>query len=278
MTESHTSVQITADGLIALRADNTLMQQVGASDPYASWFVTGEGRQLATFALEMDPVYAVFNLARYRWFSERLAAAVARFSQFVVLGAGYDTRPLHMESFRRSPPRVFEVDVASTLRARRRVLEDHGVDWPEWVVQVPCTIGVDDVNRRLLDAGFLVQRPSFVMAEGLFYYLDAEAIVSLVSPESLGLATGSTVQFDFWTDERLDRLNEGVFARRGVRLFKTFPLPQEDDRLAAALTGRGYGQVEISLVDTVAREYWPMPHEWGRDESWKLVAAMVFPS
>lgn len=276
MPESHTPVQITADGLIVLRADRALMERVGASDPYAPWFVTEAGRRLADFAAATDPVYVVFNLARYRWFSERLIAATERFSQFVVLGAGYDTRPIHMDAFGRDTVRVFEVDVPSTLDARRRVLEAHGVALPGWVVQVPCDIGTDDVGSRLQDAGFRSANPAFVMAEGLFYYLDAEPLRSVLSPTGLGLAPGSTFQFDFWTDARTKRLNERVFAERGMRLFKPFPFAQGKAELAAALTGEGcYEDVEITPLNAIARQYWPRPHDWVEAGGWVVVSATV---
>lgn len=275
MPESDIPVQITADGLIALRADDTLMERVGASDPFASWFLTEEGRRLAEFASGNDPVYAIFNLARYRWFSEGLADTAGRFTQIVVLGAGYDTRAIHMDAFRTGQTRVFEVDVPSTLETRRRVLENHGIELPHWVVQVPCDLGADNVDERLRAAGFAPHSPCLAMAEGLFYYLDGESIQSLVSHSGLQLATGSIVRFDFWDDARVDRLNDRVFEQRGIRLFKRFPYPQDAARLGAALQDEGYEKVQVLSLDSLARKYWPAPHDWTEGDGWMLVEALV---
>ncbi len=275
MPESHIPVQVTADGLIALRADDSLMKRVGASDPFAVWFLTEEGRGLAEFASRSDPVYTIFNLVRYRWFSERLADAAGRYSQIVVLGAGYDTRPFHMGAFRNGGAKVFEVDVPATLKTKRRVLEANGVEIPDWVVQVPCDIGIDDIDDRLRERGFVPDEPCFVMAEGLFYYLDAEAIRELISRSRLHLAARSVVGFDFWDDARTNRLNDRVFEKRGIRLFKQFPLPQEADDLRAVLMDLGYENVQVISLDSVARKHWPAPHDWTEGDGWMLVEAVV---
>jgi methyltransferase (TIGR00027 family) len=267
---NQTPIQITADGLIVLRADEVMMDAVGASDPYASWFVTEDGRWLAILASETDPVFAAFNLARYRWFSEQLESAAATLSQFVVLGAGYDTRFLQLEAFKTGHSRIFEVDVASTLSIKRQVLQHHGVTSPEWVRPIPCNLDDDDLRGALEKAGFQPARPSFIMAEGLFYYLNADTLLALISPSGLGLAAGSVLLFDFWSNARIERLNERIFERRGKRLFKVFPFPQEVEDLKVALTNLGYKRIEIKSLDVVARHYWPPPHVWTEGDGWFL--------
>ncbi|HVK53842.1 MAG TPA: class I SAM-dependent methyltransferase [Burkholderiales bacterium] len=268
--EKQPPIQITADGLIVLRADELKMEAVGASDSYASWFVTEDGRRLAALASETDPVFAAFNLARYRWFSEQLESVVTTFSQFVVLGAGYDTRFLQLEAFKTGYSRVFEVDVASTLSIKRQVLQHHGVALPEWLKPIPCDLDDDDLRGALEHAGFQPTRASFIMAEGLFYYLNADTLLALMSPSGLGLAAGSVLQFDFWSNARIERLNERIFERRGKRLFKAFPFPKEVEDLKVALTDLGYKQIEITPLDALARRYWSPPHAWTEGDGWFL--------
>lgn len=273
VSDSDIPIQITADGLIALRADRCLMDKAGLRDPFASWFLTEDGERLAEFAMQTDPVYAVFNLVRYRWFSEALASGAQRFPQIVVLGAGYDTRDIHMDILKKGTTRVFEVDVPATLQTRRRVLEANGVEMPGWVVQVPCDIGVDKLDERLEEAGFAEDLPSFVMAEGLFYYLSAGTIRGLVSRSDLHLGPGSVVRFDFWDDARIRRLNDRVFEQRRIRLFKPFPFPQAGEDLRAALVREGYESVRVLSLDALARQYWPSPHDWTEGGGWMLVEA-----
>ncbi|MES2354537.1 MAG: class I SAM-dependent methyltransferase [Pseudomonadota bacterium] len=275
MPQTPSPVQITADGLIVLRTDAAMMDAVGAKDPFASWFVTDEGRRMATLAAASDPVFAVFNLARYRWFSERLENAATHYSQAIVLGAGYDTRPLWMEAFKSGTCRVFLVDMPTTISARHSILQAHGVSLPDWIVPVPCDLDTDDVGQLLSDAGFQPRQPSFVMAEGLFYYLQSETLLKLLSPAGLGLASGSTIHFDLWSNPRVDRLNEQVFERRGIRIFKAFPFSQEKDALTATLAGLEYEDITIASLDAVARGYWPPSYQWTDGEGWTLIEARV---
>jgi len=275
MSQTPTPVQITADGLIVLRTDAMMMKAVGAEDPFAPWFVTDEGRRMAMLAAASDSVFAVFNLARYRWFSERLENAAAHYSQAIVLGAGYDTRPLWMEAFKAGTCRVFLVDMPTTIAARQSILQAHGISLPDWVVPVPCDLDTDDLGQLLSNAGFQSAQPTFVMAEGLFYYLRSETLLKLLSPSGLGLASGSAIYFDLWNDERVDRLNEQVFERRGIRIFKTFPFSQENEALTATLVGLGYEDIKITSLDSVARAYWPPSYHWANGEGWALIEMRV---
>jgi methyltransferase (TIGR00027 family) len=271
MSESPSSVQITADGLTVLRADAAMMELVGASDPFAHWFITDEGHQLVALALEIDPIYALFNLARYRWFGERMQSAAEQFSQVVVLGAGYDTRPIWMGSFKGGKCRVFEVDLGTTLLAKRRVLEAHGVKLPTWVVPVSCDLNINDLVGVLKEAGFRPEQPSFIMAEGLVYFLEPRTVSGFLSPAGLDLAPGSAFHFDFWTEQRTNRLNDRLFERRGIHLFRKFPLLHEADTLEAALSRRGFNHIKTTDLESVARGYWPPPHNWSGGDGWLLV-------
>ena len=47
-----------------------------------------------TFLERIDSVFLPYSLARFRFFAERMVKAAERFRQIVVLGCGYDTRPL----------------------------------------------------------------------------------------------------------------------------------------------------------------------------------------
>src|SRR6516165_542462 len=188
MNEDEGTIPITADGLMVLRSDPALTSEAGIEDPFAAWFVTEAGRQLAQIALSIDPVYAIYNLARYRRFGALLARASQEFPQIVMLGAGYDTRAIWMQELREKRPRVFEVDVAATLATKAHVLAAHDVIMPETIVQVPADLNRDDLLAALRSCGFNEAVPSFVMAEGVTFFLDAQTVDKLLSPSMLGLA------------------------------------------------------------------------------------------
>ncbi|MGA8261653.1 MAG: hypothetical protein WB783_15690, partial [Arenicellales bacterium] len=71
------------------------------------------------------------------------------------------------------------------------------------------------------------------------------------------------------------RLNDRVFAQRGIRLFKSFPFPQEEGTLRSAMNDAGFEDVEITPLDVIAREYWPAPHDWAETDGWVLVRGTV---
>src|SRR5437899_1672592 len=87
-------VQVTADGLIDLRLHSDLAKRLKLQCPYDHLFWTAEGADLARMAGALDPIYAPYNIARYKWFTDRMVQAAADFPQILILGSGYDTRSL----------------------------------------------------------------------------------------------------------------------------------------------------------------------------------------
>ena len=177
-----------------------------------------------------------------------------------------------MPPFNSGQCKVFTVDVTTTLSVRDDVLRSHGVTPPPWIVPVSCDLNSGNLRGALELKGFRPERPSFIMAEGLFYYLSVPTLMNLLTPVGIGLAPGSIFQFDFWADARVNRLNDQVFERRGIRMFKSFPLPQQKHELAAALKGLGYDRAEVTSLNEVARDYWPSSYRWPDESDWYLVA------
>src|ERR1700748_3094229 len=86
--------RITADALIDLRLNHPLAKQMRLLCRHDQLFWTEAGHELAAKAMELDPVYAPFNLARYRWFTDRLQRAAREVTQILILGAGFDSRAM----------------------------------------------------------------------------------------------------------------------------------------------------------------------------------------
>lgn len=274
MAAEETTPQITADGLVVLRADATLAARAGVHDPHAPRFVTEGGRRLAAMAQAVDPCYAAYNLARFRRFGRSLAEAGAAMGQILLLGSGYDTRAWWMPELA-ATARIVEIDMPGTLAAKRAMLAAHGVAPPPNLTAIAADLDTADLPALLRDTGWDTARPAFVLAEGVFYYLQATTVDRLLRPETLALAPGSALAFDWWDDARTARLNAAVAARGGPRLFHPFPLPQAPDALAAALRARGFDTIRDEPLDRVARAVWVPPHDWTPDPGWRLVEATV---
>jgi methyltransferase (TIGR00027 family) len=245
------SIQETADALVVIRANEALAGPFGIVDPYAHYFVTDAGKRMVEMAESVDPCYVAFNLVRYRYFTERIREATARYRQLLFLGAGYDTRAISMPEFGSGSVEVFEVDYPEKLASKQLILTQAGVPVPPYVRYVPMNLAQPGLLRHLCDLGFRPSEPTLVLMEGLVFFLAAETTMQLLDPGTLELATGSTVIFDYWSNERINRLNQRVEERLGRQLFSRFPFPDLPAGLQQTLAGLGYGDVTIRDMDTL---------------------------
>ncbi|MYN67617.1 MAG: class I SAM-dependent methyltransferase [Acidobacteria bacterium] len=156
---------------------------------------------------------------RTHFFDGAVAAAAAAESpirQFVVLGAGWDTRfygPLPDGADLRAPDgryggeavRCFEVDEPPTQAAKVEALRAAGVDSGH-VVFAPTDFNQQSWMASLKAHGFDPDLPTFILWEGVTMYLDDAAIDKTLG-EVAGLAPGSRIAFDFLSREL-------VFARK----------------------------------------------------------------
>ena len=150
---------------------------------------------------------------RTHFFDNAVAAAAAadsRIRQFVVLGAGWDTRSygsLPDGADLRAPAgrdsgealRCFEVDEPPTQAAKVEALRAASVDSGH-VVFAPTDFNQQSWLASLKEHGFDPDLPTFILWEGVSMYLD-DAAVDKTLGEVAGLAPGSRIAFDFLSRE-----------------------------------------------------------------------------
>ena len=146
------------------------------------------------------------------WFFD---AAVDRYlpdvAQFVILGAGFDTRAYRLPSDTRV--RVFEVDSPQTQLVKRETLQKVGID-SSAVTFVAADFEKDDWLACLSAAGFAPGERTLFLWEGVTMYLTREAVEDSLR-KIASTAQGSVVAFDYFTTEALEsralywRLREG---------------------------------------------------------------------
>jgi methyltransferase (TIGR00027 family) len=159
-------------------------------------------------------------------------AAIERYlpgvEQFVVLGAGYDTRTVQLQHNRRIL--CFEVDLPKTQQIKRELLHQCGVD-TSGVKFVPANFLTDNWLENLVKADFDLRKPTFFLWEGVTYYLSREAmqktfhIIATIAP-------GSVVVFDYGTDANINAYRKpfGLLAKailNAVREPQTFWISSE---------------------------------------------------
>ncbi len=168
-------------------------------DPYAEWFVNDDIRQ------KVRQVFAVLpegmELVRYRscLFDDITRREIENgMRQIVILGSGFDMRPL---VFQTEGVRFCDVDQPAVLAFKGKVLESHGVT-P--CVGIPCNYLEVDLPAKLEEAGLDLDAPILFIWEGNTMYLPEELIYAF-----LGRLTGRIrsfkIAFDFFARSVIDR-------------------------------------------------------------------------
>ncbi|HEX3333647.1 MAG TPA: SAM-dependent methyltransferase [Acidimicrobiales bacterium] len=131
---------------------------------------------------------------RTAFIDNEVASALGRgVTQVVILGAGYDGRPLR---FGGGATRWFEVDFPSTQADKRRRLARLGVG-TEQIAFVPIDLLTGDLGSALDAAGHDRSAPSLFIGEGLLSYLTLEASADLLRTLRGGAAPGSVLVTTF---------------------------------------------------------------------------------
>jgi methyltransferase (TIGR00027 family) len=124
---------------------------------------------------------------------------LATISQFVTLGAGFDTRAFRLP--RPGQIRCFEVDTPRTQAAKRHLLAKAGID-ATGITFVAADFETDDWLAQLVEAGFDSHQPAVFLWEGVIMYLDRQAVESTLRKVAT-TAAGSVLVFDYFTTETL---------------------------------------------------------------------------
>lgn len=134
--------------------------------------------------------YAERELARFAW--ERGEC------QYVILGAGMDTFSFRNENDNIT---VFEVDHPDTQRYKLECIKELEWNIPKNVRYVAVDFSRDDMEEKLLNAGFDPTRPSFFAILGVTYYLTLPIFEGTVEKIRNLSSAGSKLVFDYPDDE-----------------------------------------------------------------------------
>jgi len=180
--------------------------------------------------------------ARVTFFDAEVSRYLAEVSQFVILGAGFDSRAFRLPKEGRV--HSFEVDAPQTQAIKREMLKRAGIEEAP-VTFVAADFEQEDWLSRLVEAGFDPGKPALFLWEGVMFFLDREAVeTTLRKIESC--ASGSVVAFDYLTTEVLEsQALHWRSARAGLRAagepwkFGIESTPPSGERLAELLRSCG---------------------------------------
>jgi methyltransferase (TIGR00027 family) len=199
--------------------------------------------------------------ARVAFFDTAVDRYLADIAQFVILGAGFDTRPYRLPPDSRV--RTFEVDAPKTQAVKREMLEKAGID-STGVTFVAADFEKEDWLTRLVDAGFDPGKPALFLWEGVMMYLDREAVETTLR-KIASTAKGSVVAFDYFTSEPLE--SQALYWRYGRVMTRvageplTFGIdstPPSRERLAELLRSCGLSLEEQRTLgqETEGKRAW----------------------
>jgi methyltransferase (TIGR00027 family) len=138
--------------------------------------------------------------ARQTFYDAVVEQSLPELSQFVILGAGFDTRAFRLP--RDAAIQSYEVDTPKTMTAKSEALEKAGIA-RKGVALVGADFEKEDWLKKLVAAGFDRTRPALFICEGVIPYLDREAVEDTLR-KIASTASGSVVAFDYFTTEVLE--------------------------------------------------------------------------
>ena len=169
------------------------------NDPYAQWFVNDDIRE------KVRQVFAVLpegmELVRYRscLFDDITRREIGNgIRQIVILGSGFDMRPLVFET---EGVRFCDVDQPAVLAFKGKVLESHGVT-P--CAGIPCNYLEVDLPAKLEEAGLDLDAPILFIWEGNTMYLP-EALIYDFLGRLTSRIRSFKIAFDFFARSVIDR-------------------------------------------------------------------------
>jgi len=164
-----------------------------------------ESRQWAVQQLVSSPLYGYF-ISRTAFVDQAFAKALSDgLTQIVLLGAGYDTRPLRF-SKSLNAAQVFELDIQSTQHFKLDRLREQKIPIPQEISFVAVNFRKDDFGEVLIRKGYNPYIPSLFIWEGVTYYLAEESVrLSLQTLRKIA-APGSRLCCDFM-GEKLASVN-----------------------------------------------------------------------
>ncbi|MEA4926174.1 MAG: SAM-dependent methyltransferase [Syntrophomonadaceae bacterium] len=193
--------------------------------------------------------------ARVTFFDEIVDRCLTDIKQFVILGAGFDTRAYRLPEARQV--RAFEVDAPNTQALKREMLRKANID-TSGVTFVAADFETQDWLSRLIDAGFDIGQPALFLWEGVIIYLDREAVETTLR-KIASTSPGSVLAFDYFTNEPLQ--SKSLYWRYGRAMTKAAgeplkfgidSMPPCSERLAELLQSCGLSLGENRVLGSEA--------------------------
>ncbi|MCP4419521.1 MAG: SAM-dependent methyltransferase [Chloroflexi bacterium] len=134
-------------------------------------------------------------LNRTGYFDSIIDKAKDDAEQFVVMGAGLDTRAYN--ELKNSDLKMFELDQSTTQQLKRKYLQKAGIDTAH-VIFVETDFSQADWFRSLIAAGYDASKRTIFLWEGVTLYLGETAVRNTLRTVKANAAEGSVIVADMY--------------------------------------------------------------------------------
>tara|TARA_B100000700_G_scaffold315896_1_gene404610 strand:+ start:886 stop:1797 length:912 start_codon:yes stop_codon:yes gene_type:complete len=210
----------TAQGVAKQRLIETLAKpdKRVINDPYADRFVMGAsiikvmGHKLSIWlAKKIAPGFHEHIISRTRFIDDLIKkSAASGVEQYVILGAGYDSRAYRLEL--PSSLRIFEVDQPELQARKRRKLPKELLN-SENITYVDVDFTHQSLTERLMDSGFDQSKSAVFTLEGVSQYITKEAVSSTIKEVATLTQKASSIFFISYVNELLNKNPEACFGK-----------------------------------------------------------------
>ena len=200
--------------------------------------------------------YSDFMMARTLYIDRIIRRVLGDMDQFVLLGAGYDTRAYG--EFKRDGTAIFELDQARNQELKIASLDRAGIDAAH-VTFVPVDFSRDDTFEKLRAAGYDPTKKTLFLWEGVTLYLTEEDVRKTLRDVREHAPPGSVVVADFYA-ERFIRMGSGSLAKKTLEYTDEtlgFGLPFETDyeqNLQGFVSGEGMSVGETFFLGSSGKK------------------------
>ena len=186
------------------------------NDPYADSFVIGSGfiklmghKLNAWLSEKLAPGFHEHLIARTKFIDELIEkSAVNGIEQYVILGAGYDSRAHRLEL--PSSLKIFEVDQPEVSDNKLAKLPKE-LPNSENVTYVNIDFSYQSLTDQLIGAGFDQEKSTIFTLEGVSQYITKEAVSSTIKELTSLTRDTNSIFFMSYVDELLDKNPEACF-------------------------------------------------------------------
>jgi len=156
------------------------------------------GNKLINFRWSFFPkgIYE-YVIARTKYIDDIFKESMKQgIEQILLFGAGFDTRAVRFADIN-TDTSIFELDTIHTQKAKIEQFRKRNIPLPKNTVFIPIDFNVDSVSEKLASNGFMRNKTTLFIMEGIIQYLTKEAVNQLFEMLYQLSAPESKVVFDY---------------------------------------------------------------------------------